>query len=446
MRNRIVRVAVLSTAIALVLFLLPLAIAVFNLSVADARSQLERDALTAVARIDPQFSANDRTEIPRPTDSSAQLGLYDSSGKLVAGTGPNRADAPVRQTLSGSTAQRMSGDALVDVVPVTSSEHTVGAVRASIPLGVVVAGDFAVWGIMLLAAAVCLLVGILIARGAARLVAAPMEDLARTAQALGQGDFQARTTPSGVTEIDAAGFALGITANHLGALVERERRLSQDASHQLRTPLAGLRALLENAQTDPLGATPLVVEQAVERVDALGATIDDFLAADRRPHGRPTDLASEARALDRRWHGVFAADGRPLRLDVPDTFQQVVTVPALVQQILDVLLDNARIHGAGQVVVRVRDSHGAAAIDVEDEGSTIGLDADVFRRGYSGAGRSGLGLALAQQLAGDLGGRLLLSAREPRTRFTLILPRDGESADRAQDSADHESRPRDPNP
>ena len=423
MRNRIVRVAVLSTAIALMLFLIPLAVAVFNLSVADARSQLERDALAAVAHIDPQFSASDHTEVPRPTNAGARLGLYDSSGSRVAGTGPKQADGPVRQTLAGSTGQRMSGDELVVVVPVTVSERTVGAVRASIPLTIVVAGDLSVWGAMLAGAAGCLLVGILIARSAARRVAAPMEDLARTAQALGHGDFRARTTPSGVAEVDAAGIALGDTATRLGALVERERRLSQDASHQLRTPLAGLRSVLESAQASPLGVTPFVLEQAVERVDALEATIDDFLSSDRRPNGQPTDLAAEARALDRRWHGIFAAEGRPLRLDLPDTVEHVTTAPALVQQILDVLLENARLHGAGQVVVRVRDSSGAAAIDVEDDGSSIGLDDDVFRRGYSGAGRNGLGLALAQQLAGDLGGRLLLTAREPRTRFTLLLPR-----------------------
>jgi signal transduction histidine kinase len=427
MRNRIVRVAVLSTAVALLLFLVPLAIAVFNLSVADARSQLERDALRAVARIDPQFSASDRTEVPPPSNPRAQLGLYDSSGALVSGTGPKQADAPVRQTLAGSTAQRSSGDALVDVVPVTSSERTVGAVRASIPVPVVIAGDVATWGILLVGAAACLLIGVLIARAAANTVAAPMEDLARTAQALGDGDFTARTAPSGVAEVDAAGIALGTTASRLSALIERERHLSQDASHQLRTPLAGLRALLESAQAETQAANPLVLEQALERVDALAGTIDDFLSTARLTQGRPTDLAAEVRALGPRWHGMFAAEGRPLRLDVVDSVEQVVTVPALLRQILDVLLDNARVHGVGEVRVRVRDTHGAAAIDVEDEGHGLGLNDDVFLRGYSGAGRSGFGLALAQQLAEDLGGRLLLSAREPHTRFTLILPRDDES-------------------
>lgn len=425
MRNRIVRVAVLSTSVALVLFLIPLMITVYNLSVADARTQLQRDALAAVAGIDPQFSPSDRTEIPTPSNPKASLGLYDRTGALVAGTGPAPADGPVTRALAGRVADPMVDGALVDVVPVTSSERTVGAVRASIPLAVVIGDDVTAWAIILGAAAICLLVGVLIARRAARRVAAPIENLAETVQALGRGDFQARATVSGIAEIDGAGAALGDTATRLSELVERQRRLSQDASHQLRTPLAGLRALLENARIGELGAPPDVVEQALERVDVLDATIGDFLASEKRPRGRLTDVGELARRSERRWRGLLAADGRPLRIDTAEGIEPIATDPARLQQILDVLLENAFLHGSGTVVVRLRDSHGATVVDVEDEGDQISLDADVFHRGYSGAGRSGIGLALARDLAADIGGRLLLTARIPHTRFSLILDRGG---------------------
>jgi signal transduction histidine kinase len=421
MRNRIARVAVLSTVVALVLFLIPLMVAVYNLSVADARSQLERDALTAVAHLDSQFSTADRPELSAPTNPHAQLGLYNRAGLLVAGTGPAHADAPVRHVLSGARAASVLDGTLLNVVPVTSAEQTVGVVRASVPLSAVVADDVPVWVLIAVAAAASLLVGVLIARRAARRVASPMEDLARTARALGQGDFEARTGTSGIPEIDTAGEALGDTAARLDALVERERHLSEDASHQLRTPLAGLRALLETSR--PTGASPLTIEKALERVQALEDTIDDFLTPQGTVRGQPTDLAEQARSLERRWHGVLAAAGRPLRLDVADQLHAVTTDRAGLQQILDVLVDNAYQHGAGQIVVRVRDNDNAVVFEVEDEGSTIGLDDDIFRRGYSRAGRSGIGLALAQQLADELSGKLLLTARHPHTRFTLILQR-----------------------
>jgi signal transduction histidine kinase len=423
MRNRIVRVAVLSTAIALTLFLIALGIAVFNLSVADARSQLERDALSAVVKVDPQFSSTDRAEIPGPTDPRAQLGLYNSSGVLAAGTGPRQADAAVRTTLAGSSSGAGQAFTLVQVIPVTSAEQVVGVVRAALPLEVVIMGDIGVWAVMLAAAAACLLVGVLIARRSARAVAAPIEDLVRTAQRVGDGDFEVRAAPSGFAEIDAAGRALGDTAARLGELVERERRLTQDASHQLRTPLAGLRALLERAGNTP-GAWQDLVPKALERVDALSATIDDFLVTTRRPTGKLIDLADEADQLERRWRGTLAAAGRPLRVQVESGVGPVVTSPTLLRQILDVLLENAQLHGRGTVRVSIRDTYGSVAIDVEDDGDAIGMDDEIFRRGFSRAGRSGVGLALAHQLARDLGGTLLLSARTPRTRFTVLLPGD----------------------
>ncbi|MGJ4846642.1 sensor histidine kinase [Leifsonia sp. Le1] len=417
------RVAVLSASAALALFLIPLMITVYNLSVADAQSQLQRDALAAVAGIDPQFSPSDRTEIPSPANANTSLGLYDHSGTLVAGSGPARADEPVKRALAGGAADEMVDGTLVDVVPVTTSERTVGVVRASIPLTVVIGDDITAWATILGAAALCLLVGVLIARRAARRVATPMESLANAVQALGHGDFQARATVSGIAEIDVAGAALADTAIRLRALVERQRRLSQDASHQLRTPLAGLRALLETTQTGEAGAPPDVVAQALERVDALDATIGDFLAPETRPRGQLTDIGELARQSERRWRGPLAAKGRPLRIDIPEHVEPIATDPARLQQILDVLLENAYQHGSGAVLVRLRASYGATVVDVEDEGNQIPLDADVFQRGYSGAGRSGIGLALARELTTDIGGRLLLRARLPHTQFSLILDR-----------------------
>jgi signal transduction histidine kinase len=429
MRSRIMRVAVLSTAIALILFLIPLAIAVFNLSVADARSRLERDALNAVTTIDPQFSEADPPDVLVPSDSGTELGLYNPAGTRVTGTGPARADLPVQHALTGASVQESVGGLLVEVIPVTQAERTVGAVRAALPLRDVVAADVGTWLIMLLGASFCMLVGILIARASVRAVVAPVDDLISTVRALGHGDFSARTTPSGIAEIDAAGVAVADTAERLGALLERERHLSQDASHQLRTPLAGLRALLEQAQSQPGAVDERLFPQALDRVDTLSRTIEDFLSTRRREPGRATDIVDELHEVGRRWHGVFAEAGRPLRIEAPVHAQLVVTVPGALHQIFDALLENALVHGSGTVRIRARDTHGAVAIDVEDEGHGIRLEDDIFRRGYSTAGRSGVGLALAHQLADEMGGTLLLSARQPTTRFTVLLRGSGSPGD-----------------
>ena len=98
--------------------------------------------------------------------------------------------------------------------------------------------------------------------------------------------------------------------------------------------------------------------------------------------------------------------------------------------LLEVLLDNALQHGRGAVSVRLREAGTALAVDVGDEGSTQGLDLLPVttltpRSPASPAaptyGR--LGMALARSLALAQGGRLLHARTEPRTRFSLLLPR-----------------------
>lgn len=88
---------------------------------------------------------------------------------------------------------------------------------------------------------------------------------------------------------------------------------------------------------------------------------------------------------------------------------------------LDVLLDNALIHGRGETVVSLREALGATAIDVTDEGHAHG-SVDFFLDGVSVSGGTGLGLGIAQRAARDHGARLVLAATAPVTRFTLLIP------------------------
>ncbi|MFF7079151.1 ATP-binding protein [Streptomyces lavendulae] len=130
-------------------------------------------------------------------------------------------------------------------------------------------------------------------------------------------------------------------------------------------------------------------------------------------------------AVEHRWQGVLARDGRRLAV-VWEPASAHLSVPGrTTDQILDVLLADAHRHGAGSVSVSLRDMGSALALDVTDEG-TAGLDARaIFERG-TGDG-SGIGLALAREMTEAAGARLSLSGTAP-TRFTLLLPMDGEGS------------------
>jgi signal transduction histidine kinase len=86
-----------------------------------------------------------------------------------------------------------------------------------------------------------------------------------------------------------------------------------------------------------------------------------------------------------------------------------------------VLLDNAATHGAGTVVLTVRDAGAALAVEVADEGPGPADVDGLFRRRTNGMNGHGIGLSLARGLAEAEGGRLGLSRARPPV-FTLLLP------------------------
>jgi signal transduction histidine kinase len=250
-----------------------------------------------------------------------------------------------------------------------------------------------------------------------------MEQLAAASVRLGHGEFDLQLPHTGVAEVDRAGRALNAAAASLGEVLTRERRLAANVSHQLRTPLTGLRATLEHALADPAADLRAAARQAIGSADRLESTITEVMALTRgpAPTSRKVDLGALVEGTASLWHGPLAAHARPLRVRIDEDVPPVVVDSKAVEQILEVLLDNALQHGAGTVRLEVRALEQAVAIDVADSGSSL-QDDNIFARGMSGDGGTGVGLSLARQLAEDLGGRLLLTKRSPETQFTLLLP------------------------
>jgi signal transduction histidine kinase len=424
-RRRIISLTVLAALVATVLFALPLGIAVMKYYRDDATTDLERAADAAALAVSDDLTSGRPPVLPPPEEddeAGAEVGVYAPDGRLLAGHGP-ATGGPLELRAASATVDVVTGresGALVLTVPVVSGARVTGVVRAAMPVSDLTRRVGFTWLGMTGLAVVAIGASWLMARRYTARLVRPLEELAAAAGRLGDGDFTARGPRAGIAEIDRVGEALAATAARIGETLERERAFSAEASHQLRTPLTGLRLQLEAALETP-GADPrAAIRAGIASADRLERTIEDLLALGRERRAPRAELDLDALLEEVRQAGeaLLSPHGRALRITRQEPPPARVAAAA-VRQVLGVLLDNAATHGRGTVTLVARDAGDALAIDVADEGPDLG-ETDPFATAAAG---HGIGLRLARSLAEAEGGRLRLSRPDPPT-FTLLLPTD----------------------
>ena len=430
MRTRIVALAALTAALATCLFAVPLALAVLEYAVQHERGHLIGIARDVAISVSPDVSDESRIDpddVQDAVDGGEDIAVtvVDARGRTVFGVPPSDDAGTLSHALDGDVETDTDGDVLIAAVPVTHSDEVVGAVLVSKPRGSVLGEVAVVWAGMAALAAVAVGIAWLVGRRQARRLARPLEDLEASARRLGEGDFTVRTRRGGVEEIDAVGAALDATAARLDDLLARERAFSADASHQLRTPLAGMRlrleAALERTDADP---RPAIAASLVD-ADRLEAIIDELLAlarAGQAASSGPVDLDRLLGELSPEWGARLALHGRDLEVRVEPGTPDALASTAAVRQMLGVLVDNATTHGRGTVTVTVREAAGAVAVDVSDQGPGVhDPEGVLFSRQVDRRDGHGIGLALARRLVEAEQGRLTLTRVAPPV-FTLLLP------------------------
>jgi signal transduction histidine kinase len=282
-------------------------------------------------------------------------------------------------------------------------------------LGLLVAAGMATAGLLAAAAAVLV----------ARRLSDPLRDVADRAARLGAGDFRPSPRRHGVPELDRVSDVLDRSAAEIADLIQRERALASDVSHQLRGRLTALRIRLEEMALMPDPAVRKEATAALEQAERLSGVVDDVLAQARQARSRGVtgmDVAREVAAVVDERSPELRRLGREILVDAPDHLVARAD-PGRFQQAVGVLVDNALTHGAGTVRVGVRRSAGHALVEVTDEGP--GVPAELvpraFERGVSGGESTGIGLALARALVESDGGRLELSRPQPPV-FAVYLP------------------------
>ncbi|MFE2633813.1 ATP-binding protein [Streptomyces scopuliridis] len=277
-------------------------------------------------------------------------------------------------------------------------------------------------------ALLAVIAAVLLAVRQANKLASPLTDLAETAERLGSGDPRPRHKRYGVPELDRVADVLDSSAERIARMLTAERRLAADASHQLRTPLTALSMRLEEiSATDDLESVKEEAMVALTQVERLTDVVERLLTNARDPRTGSAvafDLDEVVKQQIEEWRPAYRSAGRAIVCSGRQGMRAVGT-PGAVAQVLAALIENSLMHGGGTVALRTRVTGNQAVIEVTDEGPGVPADlgARIFERSISGRNSTGIGLAVARDLAEADGGRLELLQQQPPV-FALFLSRE----------------------
>jgi signal transduction histidine kinase len=281
--------------------------------------------------------------------------------------------------------------------------------------------------------AFALALGLALAWFLASSLSRPLRNLASTARRLEEGDLEARAEVAGAKEQREVSAAFNDMAERLGVVLAAQREFVANASHQLRTPLTGLRLRLESARAKAGREAAVELEAAEREVERLARLLSSLLTlareGDKPPASSPVSLARAAERAYERWAVPAEQDGRVLEL-VGDGDATISASEEDLAILLDNLIENALRYSPSRVSVDWGEDGGEAWLAVLDEGPGLAAGEETklferFARGSAGSQRSGtgLGLAIVQTLAHRWRGKASLANRlEGGTRAEVRFP------------------------
>lgn len=267
----------------------------------------------------------------------------------------------------------------------------------------------------------------LLASRLAQVALRPLSRLTEVAQKVADsGDLSHRVEAKGSGELKALAESFNHMLERLQAFLDRERRFTRDAAHELRTPVAAALAQVEGAEAGYLPKEEALLG-AKEELLRMKRLVEALLVLARE--GRVERVGLDLAALARQEAEAFRVPYRG-----PEALP-FLGDPLLLAQALRNLLQNARLHGEGRgVEVALREEGQEAVLEVRDQGPGMPEEAlkEAGRPFFRASGKpgEGLGLSVAQKVAEAHGGRMELVSNRPSglvARLRLPLPTEGAS-------------------
>ncbi len=420
---------------------IPLALSLRDRVGAEVRAQASNQASLVGATAAELLGPARRGDLRRLTRSAARsvrgrVIVVDGRGGLLAdSTGAGRTgfsyrDRPeINRALQGRSAQNtrrsstLSEDILATAVPILRGGRPAGAVRVTQSVSAVGrATRRAILGLAIVAGIVLLLglgAGMLIAGQVAR----PLRRLDLAARRIAAGDLDARAAVEGSSEQRSLARTFNEMTGRLARMLRGQQEFVADASHQLRTPLTGLRLRLEEARaaSPPDGPAAREIEAGMREVDRMAEILEELLvlsrAGERELPGERVDLRAAAMRAGERWRPAAAEAG--IDLEVADGAHPAHAwcAAADLDRALDMVVENALRYSPRGKHVTLATRPGAVEVADEGPGLAPGEEEAVFDRFHRGrASRggpagTGLGLPIARELAREWGGTVTLANR-----------------------------------
>ncbi|MEU7009277.1 ATP-binding protein [Streptomyces sp. NPDC046332] len=420
MRRRLINSTLAVVLVVIAVFGVSLVIVETRTISSSAQESVDSEALRLVSIVDSRLFGGEpvNPDILAEQSGAKRYALIEIPGRAPIEIGTRPEGSVIRGSAEGERGETVT-------VEESRSTITSEVARTLLIIGAV--------------ALLAVVAAVLLAVRQANKLTSPLTDLAETAERLGSGDPRPRHKRYGVPELDRVADVLDASAERIARMLTAERRLAADASHQLRTPLTALSMRLEEvAVADDLHTVKEEATIALTQVERLTDVVERLLTNSRDPRTGSAlafDLDEVIKQQIEEWRPAYRSAGRAIVHSGKQGMRAVGT-PGAVAQVLAALIENSLMHGGGTVALRTRVTGNQSVIEVTDEGPGVPADlgARIFERAVSGRSSTGIGLAVARDLAEADGGRLELLQQQPPV-FALFLSREvrGRGEEEARD-------------
>ncbi|MFL5827995.1 MAG: ATP-binding protein [Thermoleophilaceae bacterium] len=393
------------------------------------RTRLEQLAVTAGATVRGRVLILDRRgRVAADSAGTNDIGTSYTSRPEVAAALRGRS---VQQRRHSDT---LKTDILATAVPIVENGRPAGAVRITQDVAAVNRSVWRTIGGLALIGAVVLLLGLGAGLVIAATISRPIRRLDDAMRRVAAGHLEVRAPVEGSSEQRSLARSFNEMTDRLARALESQRQFVADASHQLRTPLTGLRLRMEEARASGVsGEAAHEIDEGLHEADRLSAIVDELLVLSRAgEHDAPAEDLELSLAADRalkRWQGLAAERDVSLHRGRDSEPAHAHCARADLDRALDVIVENALKYSPEGSDVELRVESGEIAVLDRGAGLGPGEEEAVFERFHRGrAGRdgvpgTGLGLTIARELARRWGGDATLSRRSGGgTRASIAFP------------------------